>query len=321
MFNGDPLDNVNDAEEVSDTEQAEPYESDLPIENLPPAAPPTSGRSGAAASGSGLSLAVLSSSAIVVDPEVAKSNALLHTQVNNAKRFILEREDLSDMATATAEPSESIRALCQIDTTLAALQKHGKHQTGLSIWQIDALSNPLKGAPVLQHKLRWLIQHYYSQPFDDLSYTLTLGLTQGMTPASAFGSLILVSPPELLLAPILGFAEMVRDKGLTQEERSKCRNALLTASVCIKWYPNAQDLLFDAHNNRRDFSSIGSIAPRTTLQRIFDILQGAEMLTAPNARSVFEYWKLKVKDEPDQEELKLGYIDAVFTVSNSLFKN
>ena len=45
------------------------------------------------------------------------------------------------------------------------------------------------------------------------------------------------------------------------------------------------------------------------------------MVPNPNVRSVFDYWVLKVKDEPEAEELKLGYVDAVFTVNNSLFKN
>ena len=178
------------------------------------------------------------------DPQVATENAKLHVLVTDAKRSILSTAELSDMNTADEVSPDvvAIRAGYSDKVALAVLRKFNKHATGLNLFKIDPLSNPLmKGAPVARHKLDWLVRNVFSGAFDDIPYTITVGLTSGMQPSKAWGSLILVSPSELLWAPLIGLAKMLHSNMLSSEQIAQCRNAIVNAPVLIKWYENGQD--------------------------------------------------------------------------------
>ena len=133
-----------------------------------------------------------------IDPEVASANAVIHSQITEAQRTILSTVEFSDMRTASEtgsadDDSTAIRAAYQEAKAIASLKKHSKYSTGLNLFKVDPLSNPLKGAPVVKYKLDWLVNNMFAKAFDDIPYTITVGLTTGMSPSSAFGSLILIS--------------------------------------------------------------------------------------------------------------------------------
>ena len=265
-----------------------------------------------------------------VDEDVATANAAIHSTVLDARRQLISNAEFSDMltaeevkldvATAQSGAQLGIRAHYQEEIAVAALGQHGCHESGLNVFKIDFLSTPLKNAPLNKHKLNWLVEKFFSKPFSNLPYTVTAALAEGLKPSHAWGSLIVVSPPELLWAPVIGAAHMMSNCGLTEEEILSIRRAFLNASVQLKYFSNPQDLLFEAHANRHEFSSIGEIARRTPLQRVFDCLQGASLLPNANVRTFFDLWKKRVADDPSGEPLTKGYIDAVFTTDKKVLQ-
>ena len=144
-------------------------------------------------------------------------------------------------------------------------------------------------------------------------------------PHEIAGSIVVISPMEMVWAAIFGWTEMLRNDP-PAEDVQRIKEAMLTAEVRIRRArPDDGSLgtLWSAHNARESIVTLGDSVRRTCCQRLLDLMHAKTLLDkktgqALGAEKCAEMWNENVRLHPGAEPVKAAYVDAVFTVHKRL---
>ena len=268
----------------------------------------------------------------VVDAMIAKLNGVVVTSVMDAKTAVLSHHLLADLPTSqplsmahnksestAGKHAHAFRAPYDQKACMLSLAANHKYECGFNAFKLDWFSSPCSLAPVSKFKIEWLIKHFFSMAFDNLP-PIHVALPSGVSPED--GGLVMLSPPEILWAAVLGLRRLIEDAKADDDCVRLCRKAFQSACVCFEVLDNKRDRLFQCHQLRESMTQLGDSVKRSPIQRLYDVIE-TRNLWGPNmgAAQMAAMWEENIVLSAGSEPMKVGMIDACLTVEKRMLSD
>ena len=268
----------------------------------------------------------------VAQAATAKMAQEVVNEAIQAKRFIMSKEEFQGVHLVHSAPCNGLpaytvataRAVLRDGTAEAPVPEY-LHCT-LNLWWLDLFAGPTISSGVSRARVRDLSNHFFSTPGAwPSTFKLDVEVPHGKLPHEIAGSIVVISPMEMVWAAVFGWTELLRNDP-PAEDVQRIKEAMLTAEVRIKRArPDDGSLgtLWSAHNARESIVTLGDSVRRTCCQRMLDLMH-AKTLLDKKAGQIFgaekcaEMWNANVRLHPGAEPVKAAYVDAVFTVHKRL---
>ena len=222
------------------------------------------------------------SKAAHVYTEGPPANEKLIAAVADALTAITNHELFSNIK--TAKPREqSNRAVFDKRTFDIAMAVETKgtptYERAMSLFVLNLTSSMSKQTPIAMSKIDLIKKHFWSG--DKVSrlfpYTLSGAVSTGDDMAKKHGAVQLLSPPELIWAPIFAAAELIRS-GAGEEELQVFHDAFLCVNISLEKIDNDNERMWRSHQLRETWDELGHAVKLTPLQRLFVVLETRTML-------------------------------------------
>ena len=241
---------------------------------------------------------------------------------------------MSDPLEFTTDPSipphmrSPRRAFNEVECS-ANLAAGMKYECGLNIFWLNWFESLTNMAPIPEFKVRWLQNHFFRTIADDFpnGWRLFIALKTGENPNSMRGSLLVLSPLELIWSFVLGVKEVL--PGISEDEKLLLRKAMLTIPVEFHTIDDLKTRLFKCHALREAITQAGDSVRRSATARMMDIIESKRLLDSTTtgqplgAAACAKLWaeNVKMSENENSEPIKVGFVDAVFTIEKRMLRN
>ena len=180
----------------------------------------------------------------------------------------------------------------------AAIKHRGMYEAAYNFFAACHTSSPQKGVPFNVAKVRWLQDKFFKTARLDLPSTVIVALRTDESPEDSFGSLMLLSPPEICHAFLLSVADQVRCI-VSDDDLRRWRACALTTTFRFEVIDNSMKRCWRSLQIREDSGLYGDAVKRTAIQRGYDVMEIKSMLEetgtiAMGAEALAAAWRQNV---------------------------
>ena len=201
---------------------------------------------------------------------------------------------------------------------MATRKRYGCAQ---NIFAASFTATPCRRVPYSMQKVNLFRKNHLTKPSSTYlaDNAITVVVATGQDPQTTFGSLVMLSPPEVVHAFMFSLADDIRN-GADDESLGIWRVGCLTAQFKYLLIDNHQARYWMSLSLREKQVGVADLVKRTPMERGHDVMEakaliegsrpGGECSSIECARE----WSQKVELAGSSEIPNKGYIDAVFTV-------
>ena len=217
------------------------------------------------------------------------------------------------------------QAVFKLEEYQASIKNHKVYESAFNFWGACHTLAPQRGSPYNMMKIGWLRDKFFKQPRLDFPGTITVAVRSDENPLASFGSLMLISPPEICHAFLLSVAEHVT-LNVADDDLMVWRTCMLTVSFKFLQIDGNDARYWRPLQVREDAGLFGDAVKRTAVQRGYDVMEVKAMLETARAHQLgadacVSAWKANVELAPNSELVKVSFMDACFAVWNRLMSD
>ena len=243
----------------------------------------------------------------------AKIRSMLHELSTECDAF-------SDLANSSPQGRDG-RSPCTDDAFAEAMVASGSKYRALCnlLWlSFDETEGPSRGVPILARSIDGLRKHYFQKPAV-MPLPVTVAVKTGQTLASMKGSLIRVSPPEMVHAMIIAMHADFTNGG-DETTMGAWRAAVLSTDFEFRFIESEDAQHFSCLQDRQDAHANYKGLRLSTIQSIFDVAAFKERKERSSGKlSAADIAAAYMKHvtwagNPEEAPCTTAYVDSALTV-------